>query len=251
MVAYQSYIFSISCITTSFIFFKIISLSVEKWLPAPSFAKKIGKSIRFHNIVISLLHSVISSLWVGFSFYKHPDLASDIINNHFPDTHLLVCMSVGYFIHDLIHALRNKSFSEGWEIMIHHCTVISCFGIAALLSTYTSYAVVSLLTEINSVFLHIRQLMNLSDFSKSVEFRVNSLINVATFAVFRLGTIVWMTRWIVLHRDDIPPLMHAIGFLGLVVMTVINIILFARILLKDFWGKIKTELKDNYKKIVD
>ena len=44
-------------------------------------------------------------------------------------------------------------------MLVHHLTVVTCFGIAAVSRTYVAYAAISLVVEVNSVFLHGRQLL--------------------------------------------------------------------------------------------
>ena len=54
-----------------------------------------------------------------------------------------------------------------YELLIHHSMVILCFGIAVSTRTYVAYAALSLVVEINSVFLHARQLLTIGGISKS------------------------------------------------------------------------------------
>lgn len=42
---------------------------------------------------------------------------------------------------------------------MHHFMVILCYTIAAASKTYVSYAALSLVVEINSIFLHARQVI--------------------------------------------------------------------------------------------
>ena len=45
-----------------------------------------------------------------------------------------------------------------YELLVHHTLVIICFSIAVVYHEYVAYAALSLMVEINSVFLHARQL---------------------------------------------------------------------------------------------
>ena len=57
--------------------------------------------------------------------------------------------------------------------------MILCFGLAELTRLYVGYAVVALLVEVNSVFLHTRQLFIIQGFSRQHSvYRLNSLVNV-------------------------------------------------------------------------
>lgn len=56
--------------------------------------------------------------------------------------------------------------------------VVICFGIAIKTQLYVGYAIVSLLVEVNSVFLHLRQLLQISKIDqRTVIYRMNSLLN--------------------------------------------------------------------------
>ena len=56
-----------------------------------------------------------------------------------------------------------------------------------------------------------------------------------TFIVFRIAILTWMTRWIVLNHAVVPLLIYTIGSCGLFILTIVNIILFYRLLLSDFF----------------
>ena len=59
-------------------------------------------------------------------------------------------------------------------------------------------------------------------------------MNVATFVLFRILLLGWMTRWLTLHRDDVPILFFTVGSLGLATIVGMNIVLFYRILVGDY-----------------
>ncbi|TNN44064.1 TLC domain-containing protein 2 [Liparis tanakae] len=112
--------------------------------------------------------------------------------------------------------------------------VITCFGLSVLSCRYVGFAVVALLVEINSVFLHLRQMLRLAGDAAGTPYRVNSIVNLGTYVVFRINTLAWMTRWLVLNRDNVPLLAYTLGSLGMAIMTAMNIVLFCRLLRSDF-----------------
>ena len=64
--------------------------------------------------------------------------------------------------------------------------MISCFSLPLLTRLYVGFAVVSLLVEVNSVFLHTRQLLRLARprdaaGSPPVAYRVTVLLNLGTY----------------------------------------------------------------------
>ena len=46
-------------------------------------------------------------------------------------------------------------------------------------------------------------------------YRIVALLNMLTYVFFRILLLGWMTRWLTLHRDDIPLLFFTVGSLGL------------------------------------
>lgn len=79
---------------------------------------------------------------------------------------------------DFIDMATHHRRSSTYELLVHHTLVIICFGLAVVTKYYQGYALVSLLIEINSIFLHIRQLLIIQGWQKSNMFyRINSVFN--------------------------------------------------------------------------
>lgn len=96
----------------------------------------------------------------------------------------------------------------------------------------------ALLVEVNSIFLHTRQLLIIQGAPRQHSFyRLNSLLNIGkrnfdermnngiqliepnylilgTFLIFRIVTLGWMTRWLVVHRDQVPFFAYTCGSVG-------------------------------------
>lgn len=113
--------------------------------------------------------------------------------------------------------------------------VIVCFGIAVLLHQYMGFAFVALLVEINSIFLHLRQILLMADLVHTTCYRLTSIVNLGTYVVFRITTLAWMTRWLLLNRQQVPLAAYTVGVVGMAIMMPMNIILFYRLLRSDFF----------------
>ncbi|XP_076435044.1 TLC domain-containing protein 2-like [Babylonia areolata] len=195
-------------------------------------------SWRWKNITISFLHACISGPWALSCFWETPKMVEDMISTYSSFSYVLISMAVGYFVYDMIDMVVCQRTRQSLELVGHHIVIITCYMVSVTTQLYVGYAVVGLLVEVNSIFLHIRQLMQICGVSrKSVPYRVNSLINLATFMVFRISLLAWMTRWIVINRDKVPLLFYSLGSMGLAVLTLMNIVLFYRILRSDFFSK--------------
>ncbi|MGH0180081.1 UNVERIFIED_CONTAM: hypothetical protein FKN15_003673 [Acipenser sinensis] len=226
----------------SFGLFNIVNKVFDR-LPVPESALR--NTWKWRNISTSLVHSLITGIWAVLCFYVHPEMAEDLIYTHSGFSHTLISVSIGYFIHDFVDMIRSQKLHQSWELLFHHTVVITCFGMSVLLSQYIGFAVVALLVEINSIFLHLRQILLMANLSTSTLYRLNSMLNLGTYVVFRINTLAWMTRWLVLNRDNVPLLSYTVGSLGMAVMTAMNIVLFYRLLRSDFLKSSREGKKDS------
>ncbi|KAG8450768.1 hypothetical protein GDO86_003149 [Hymenochirus boettgeri] len=216
----------------SFTWFRLLNWKLDSLVPPPSSAQR--NHWKWRNIWTSLVHSLLTGMWALLGFYLHPEMAEDLISTHSTFSHSLVAVSIGYFIHDFLDMLQNQKLHQSWELLFHHTVVVTCFGISVMLHRYVGFSVVALLVEINSIFLHLRQILLMANLLKTTFYRLNSLLNLGTYVIFRISTLAWMTRWLVINRDNIPLLTYTIGSVGMAIMTVMNIVLFYRLLRSDF-----------------
>ncbi|XP_065558331.1 TLC domain-containing protein 2-like [Artemia franciscana] len=227
--------YGIPIIISSTLMFAACNVLLLRRITPQSAQKTKSQFWKWRNIANSLIHSFITGIWACVCFYLDKKMGEDLINVWSVTAHSLVAVSIGYFIYDFFDMAWNNRKRSSYELMIHHTLVISCFGLAVMERRYIGYSVVALLVEVNSIFLHTRQLMLIQGFSKDeFIYRLNSLMNIGTFLVFRILTLGWMTRWLVIHRDEIPTLAYTVGSIGLSVITLMSIILFFRILSSDF-----------------
>lgn len=193
---------------------------------------------KWKNSANSFIHSFITAVGSLGCFYHHPAMAEDLISNHTEGALRLVSFSVGYFIFDFYDMAMYHRKRSSFELMFHHLCVIMCFGLAVVSEQFVGYAIVALLVEVNSVFLHSRQLLIVSGEPRSCSlYRLTALFNVATFLVFRIAVLGWMTRWLVLHNEVLPVYAYTLGCVSLAIIIIMNIVLFIRICTVDFGNK--------------
>ncbi|KAK9503968.1 hypothetical protein O3M35_010418 [Rhynocoris fuscipes] len=131
-------------------------------------------------------------------------------------------------------AVNDRKYKT-YELIVHHCVVISCFSVSMTQRRYAGYTLMALLVEVNSVFLHVRQLMLMVNKSKNDPFyRINNSFNLGTFVVFRVLTLGWMTRWLLQHRSDLETSHFYIAGVSLAVIMAMNTILLQRLLNSDY-----------------
>lgn len=231
----------LTVITVSAVLFWIAGLIAVKLTPKSAE----NQPWRWKNIAVSFVHSVMSGFGAVLCFMSEPKMAEDLIQTYTTSAHTLISASVGYFVYDTLDMIVYQRSRQTLELLLHHVVIILCFGIAIFTYLYVGYAVLALIVELNTIFLHMRQLFQTCGFSKSNQYyRLNSLINLGTFIIFRIATVAWMTRWIVINKDLVPLPFYTLGSLGLATLTVMNIILFYRLLRSDFLRKKETHIKD-------
>ncbi|XP_047463482.1 TLC domain-containing protein 2-like [Mugil cephalus] len=224
----------------------VVRLPPSTVQPAPN------KTWKWRNISTSLVHSLITGAGAVLCFHRHPHMVEDFICFYSPTSHGLVAVSTGYFIHDLLDMALNQPLKRSWELLLHHSVVISCFALAVTSRLYLGFAVVSLLVEINSVFLHIRQLMLLSGRRNrpdtglrtprpSLTYSVISWFNLGTFLLFRVCTLGWMTHWLAGHSEQMPRYVLMMGTAGLSLVSTMNMVLFYRLLRADVFTKASSD----------
>ena len=131
-------------------------------------------------------------------------------------SHTLVCFSIGYFLYDAADMIVNHRKRSTYELLLHHCLVILCYSVAVLTHQFVAFVALSLVVEINSVFLHARQLLIITSEPKtSGRYRVNALLNILTFLLFRIILLAYLTLWIFRERSRISLGFLVVAFIGL------------------------------------
>jgi len=218
------------------VFFSLVN-RVAGWLVPGTVCQTQQQKWKWRNVATSLVHSAITGIWAPLAFYQAPDMQDDLIQKFTYSSHALVSFSIGYFLYDALDMVLYHRKRSTYELLVHHFFVVLCFSLAVTSRQFVAYGALSLMVEINSVFLHTRQLFIITQEPKSsMRYKTNALLNVATFLSCRILLLGWMTRWLTVHREEIPLTFFTAGSLGLAVIVVMNIILFCRIISVDFSG---------------
>lgn len=78
----------------------------------------------YRNLQISLIHSVLCSLWLVKVFFvqRNTDIFEDLLNYVSWDTYLLLAFSSGYFLYDFYDIYSNGNVRREWAVCLHHWT---------------------------------------------------------------------------------------------------------------------------------
>ena len=69
---------------------------------------------------------------------------------------------IGYFVHDAVDMLQYECSRYTMELLLHHFASSLAFVIAVSSRKFVPFAYFALLMEVNSVFLHIRTMMQIT-----------------------------------------------------------------------------------------
>lgn len=192
---------------------------------------------RFKNTFVSWLHALTCSILVIVNIYKTPTIFDDMINGKTKLAYITISVSAGYFVYDALDVVFNnkKINTLTCEVLAHHIVIIGIFWVPLFTCQFVAYTLCALAIEFNTVFLHLRFMFVFFAVDKSSgKYRIISTLNIVTFVMFRILTLCWMTRWIVLNRSALHVGWFSLGSFGLAAMMIINILLLQRLLHADF-----------------
>ncbi|KAJ8267187.1 hypothetical protein GJAV_G00139530 [Gymnothorax javanicus] len=201
------------------------------------------RAFKWHNLSVSMVHSLITSTWSVSCAVLWPDLLYQIYSYYTPVCYLLVCVSTGYFLQDAYDIIFSGYAMGSWEFLLHHVLVLWCFLYALFTKHYIGGSVIALFVEVNSIFLHARMMLKLAKAQSSPLYTINKLVNIFTYAIFRLGPQGYLT-WYIIHNYSW--LDHA-GYLlvALVLMNIMMTIYFYRLLRADFLPNLNRQPSQN------
>ncbi|CAB4055469.1 DARS [Lepeophtheirus salmonis] len=187
------------------------------------------------NTMVSFIHSNLTGIWAPLCFVFNPVLSNDLVGAYDLNVHSIIAVSLGYFLYDFVdmslQISANTRSRQTYQLLLHHFTVIMCFSIAVTTKTFLPYATLCLFIELNSIFLHARQLLILHSVPRNSSLYVLiSYLNVGTFIAFRILLIGWLTRWLIIHTNNVPYITGTIIAFTLATIAWLNVLLFYRIL---------------------
>lgn len=192
----------------------------------------------WYNVFVSLLHSSLASVLCFICFYIEPSIFMKMNSPLYSDVaRFATNVSVGYFLYDFVDNVRHYPFSANWPLQIHHVIIVMEYvSIGWYLGLYY-YVIISLTCEINSIFLHLRQLFHLSKMNQnSFIYKSNKHANLITYLMTRMIVIPWMFIRGNFYGQFPKGYILTYGSIGTCLMYVINVFLLWKIVKKDYFG---------------
>ncbi|ETK80155.1 hypothetical protein L915_14096 [Phytophthora nicotianae] len=119
----------------------------------------------FSNTLVSMLHSALSSLLAISALLTSHSLNGDYVSTVTRGEFLATSVSTGYFAYDLWDYVLNGLYVKSLGIVVHHVVVLICYISALTKTVGVSLLSLALVCELQSVFMHARKLLVMSNFS--------------------------------------------------------------------------------------
>mmetsp|Transcript_11778 Transcript_11778/g.15372 ORF Transcript_11778/g.15372 Transcript_11778/m.15372 type:complete len:284 (+) Transcript_11778:85-936(+) len=215
----------------SFIFFLLmatimvpqISTSIPGFCNIPP-----AKNSLWTNTCVSCIHATIVGLMVLFTFSTDRVLMYQDFQHGYNDFAVIILsVNTGYFAYDTLHMSFYKLHKKDPSIMLHHVVIMTCNTIAVHQKTCIPYIVGMLMSEVNSVFLHLRKLLSMLKLgTSSMAYQLSWKLLWVTFNWFRVIPCVFIASMAWINRKEFEKMyIFFLGFSGSLVINVLNFFL--------------------------
>ncbi|XP_022103748.1 TLC domain-containing protein 2-like [Acanthaster planci] len=193
---------------------------------------------RWRNAATSLVNAVIVAALVMYCLFTQPELWSEPVTHYAVSVEVTFAVVSGYLIYDTYDLLTHNGFGKVWALFVHHTIMTSTFFVMSIEHKAMGILTLGLLSEINAIFLHSRQLLLMHGFSKdTLIYGVHRLFNLATYILLRLAPLIYATYCSYFTTQHLPAYLAAVLPFMTTAITVINFVLLWRLICSDFLSK--------------
>ncbi|EGT37716.1 hypothetical protein CAEBREN_07942 [Caenorhabditis brenneri] len=143
-----------------------------------------NKTRLFAVRVVSFTHALVSALGCIFSLLTDVNYVREPYDYHKANAEYVFLFSMGYFIYDLLDMWIHGELESSKEYLVHHSLVITAFSIILFSGRLFGLAMIALLVEVQTVFLHLRTMVRLVYGSKHMPASIDVLINANMICLF-------------------------------------------------------------------
>ena len=192
---------------------------------------------KWRSTSMARVSAAITACWAVGSLLASRQMRNDLMFNSTKSAKRLTAFSIG--VH-LAEALDMVLQAQPSKLLVHHLFVITCFTSALLTDRAVGFAVLSLVTEVNSVFNKTRIIHLVAGLPRrSIQFQRNAKINLATFVV-RMLIVAWMNLQSFLYFQVLPLSFLLPCNLGLLFVNFWNVSVFKQLVFADLVAKTQT-----------
>ncbi|CAI2296948.1 unnamed protein product [Caenorhabditis sp. 36 PRJEB53466] len=134
--------------------------------------------------IVSFTHALVSALGCIFSLLTDINYVREPYDYHKANAEYVFLFSMGYFIYDLVDMWIHGELESSKEYLVHHSLVITAFSIILSTGRLFGLAMIALLVEVQTVFLHLRTMVRLVYGAKKQSEVMDALINANMICLF-------------------------------------------------------------------
>lgn len=139
---------------------------------------------KWNNLLVSWIHAVVIGTACIYVLCVYPEMMQNLVDFHSIITYTIVAVSAGYFVSDSVDIVSCGQTHIMRDVLIHHIAVFCCLAYSLAENHFIAHSVIGLTVEVNSVFLHLRKLMQIMDVGfEHPLYRVVCLMNLVSFVV--------------------------------------------------------------------
>ncbi|CAB3405565.1 unnamed protein product [Caenorhabditis bovis] len=134
--------------------------------------------------IVSFTHATISALGCLCSLATDWNYVREPYDYHKHYAEYVFLFSMGYFIYDLADMYIHGELENSKEYLVHHSLVIISFTIILMTGRLFGLAMIALLVEVQTIFLHLRTMVRIAYGSKKQSDLMDALINANMLCLF-------------------------------------------------------------------
>lgn len=145
----------------------------------------------------------------NFSLLTDNNYIREPYDYHKQNAEYVFLFSMGYFIYDLLDMYIHLELASSKEYLIHHSLVITAFSIILGTGRLFGLAMIALLVEVQTVFLHLRTMVRLAYGHRKQSDLMDSLINANMIClfVFRHLPVCYLLFYLLAQDEKVPILL--------------------------------------------
>lgn len=219
--------------------FQAIFFRVFYFLLTVTVLKKFDSDLQRKLVVryVSVFHAFVTGLGSVTSFVFFPEQLTKPDDSFNALTYHLVLFSISYFMHDTIDMIIYGEGIKYIEYIAHHVFMLACGLVVMHIPFILPVAMVALIAEVNTVFIHLRLILKFYGFgAESQAYKINQFFNIATFMPCRQLPPLWIAWFSLFYESQYINLLIRLIFISCVVfITVHNYRIFTRLLVVEGW----------------
>ncbi|CAJ0585483.1 unnamed protein product, partial [Mesorhabditis spiculigera] len=167
--------------------------------------------------VVSCTHATLSALGCLCSLLLDPNFVQSPYEYSTDAAAYVFLFSMGYFLYDLVDMYIHGELPNSKEYFVHHSLVIIAFSIILYTGRLFGFAMIGLLVEVQTIFLHLRTMVRLLGATREHPMYSGLInLNMICLFLFRHIPITYLIYFLCIQDYKVPTVLRLFLIGGLV-----------------------------------